>query len=165
MAMELELTPEFMAQLEQDVEYITRCYSAIEPMQRIIDAVPALVAAVKERDSLAWKLDNTTKLYASHRNDASTVAAALGLDGWEHGWSDVAPHVERLRVKRDQLSEVLGKSQTDCASLVCQVDQLRAEVERLRALGRQAVGMLEGADDVMYDSDVQHLRAEIDKTS
>lgn len=131
-------------------------------LARLFAAAPSLVAAAKERDQLQRQvdgsslgamrrevqqlraqLDNTTGLYVSHRHHAATVATALGIDGWENGWPDVAPRIEHMRAERDKL---------------------RAEVERLRDLALDAVDVIEEAT-TPTNKLAAALRAEIERKS
>lgn len=210
------LTPELLAQLEKDAAGFSKWLTEIggdiephfaEPIARMLNAAPALMAAAKEfaawrdeedenlaranagldtyveelgvcraerdaaakeRDHLRAQLDNVTALRQRDRDHVSTVAVALGIDGWENGWPDVAPRIEHMRTERDQLraevttlkaapikwdstAEVLmadyGRRMIrqlhdrylEALALESENDKLEAEVERLRGLGLEMV--------------------------
>lgn len=116
-----------------------------EPIARMLNAIPALVAAAKERDQLRAQLKNATALRQRDREHASQVAAALGIDGWENGWPDVAPRIEHMRAERDRAKQEIADIRVAldahghdgtfeaAAKLRDEAVKLRAEVERLRS--------------------------------
>lgn len=105
-----------------------------EEFSRMLNALPALVVAVKERDQLRAQLDNTTKLYVSHRNYAATVATALEIDGWENGWPDVAPRIQHMRAERDRLrADLASEKQVTEIVMLSELAELREEATEWRA--------------------------------
>lgn len=150
-----------------------------EPIARLLSAAPPLVAAAKERDQLRTRQQ---ELLATIARLSQTVPFAEEIAGWEGQRAKMIAEVGTLRAEVSegkseikQLSEMLGDSQVDRAYLSEKVDklqdevaQLRAEVERLRKLGIEAVEIADGcADDAREYGAPPHriaaLRAEIER--
>ncbi len=165
-------SPTAGAAFEDETCLATDFNSDVAPdIAAMLNAIPALVAAVKERDQLQFyldearqernalqqralqlrderdaakteverlraQLDNTTGLRQRDMEHASRVAAALGIDGWENGWPDLAPRIEMLRAEidkqlRDAVAPILPIS-ADVEDLVegLMQEARRAEIER-----------------------------------
>lgn len=168
-----DLTPELLAQLEGDIETVGRHESAsraaleaaskpvkpflYEAMARMLNAVPGLVAAAKERDQLreAARLREHATIEAWSGSatglDAAALATAQAEALEELRVRIVAPTAEQqrdaafakvaaligervqLRYEVAGLSEQLAESQLARIALSEELDQLRATIERIKA--------------------------------
>lgn len=187
-----DLTPELLAQLEDGFRKWAsaeglRFQEADRIYRLFVGAAPALVAAAKEREQLRAEVTAMVDAHqaagetavrhlresdaaAKERDQLQRQVEGSSLGGLRREVAQLRDILARRKVEIEQMSELLGQSQFDRVNLAEQADQLRAEVERLRGLGLEAV---ETADDLLPSANkatqtstqevLTHLRAEIER--
>lgn len=164
-----DLTPELLAQLEMDVaadnvdDRVEFLAHHCEELARVINALPALVAAAKERDQLRAELE---------RQSGQLVNMEHWLARVQEARSEDLDYGQMMREEAERLGSPIAIPFSDRRSRHREeVEWLRAEVERLRQLGIEAVVLLDFVQEGQpwalnaIDGELPRIRSEIERKS